>query len=68
MKKLQAKSKPKVFPSKTLRKIRQVGGTAQISLRACLSLDQNLAVTSFDILVQNHLKLLDDSVTLQSSE
>jgi hypothetical protein len=63
MNNLQLESEPKVSVSKTLRKSRQVGDTAQ-SPKSDLSLDQHLAISRLDILIEDHLKLLDDPVTL----
>lgn len=68
MKKLQPKSSAKVFPSKTLHKIDQVGAPPNLETRPRLSLDQHPAIPSLDILIEDHLKLLDDPIPLQGGE
>jgi hypothetical protein len=51
MRKLHIKSRPKVSPLKTLRKIGKVGSTAQLRNEARLSLDQHLSIPLLDILL-----------------
>ena len=69
IKELQARSRAKVSLLKTLRKFRHGGGVPPgAASTSCLCLDQHLAVTPLDVLVEDHLKLLDDPVALQRGE
>src|ERR1700742_872011 len=67
MKTFQSKSGPKSNVSKTLRQIGWGGGTSPQS-KLSSSLHQNLPISPLDILVEDHLKLLNDPVTLQRGE